>query len=125
MEKTKKKSEFSFRAPIKHAFEELRTLGYFAKENHTCCQTCGFAEATGDKVVFYHNQDLDDLKLMSGCYLSWSGDGKEIVGVLEKHGLVVKWDKKDTSRIYMQLVPKNVLTKEVLFCKTIKSHGKN
>jgi hypothetical protein len=115
-----KKKEFSFRAPIKHAFEELTALGYFAKENHTCCQSCGWAEAPegAEKVVFYHNQDLDNLKDDGGCYLSWAGNGKEIVDVLEKHGLVVKWNGNDGTRIHMQLQKKDVATREIVAGKT-------
>jgi len=46
------------------AFAELRSIGYFAKQNHTCCNTCGWAEVpeNTNKVVFYHMQSADDLK---------------------------------------------------------------
>jgi SPX domain protein involved in polyphosphate accumulation len=115
-----KKKEFSFRAPIKHAFEELTALGYFAKERHTCCQSCGFNEIPADKekIVFYHDQDLDDLKESGSCYLSWAGNGREIVGVLEKHGLIVKWDGSSSTRIHIQLQKKDVATREMISGKT-------
>lgn len=115
-----KKKEFSFRAPIKHAFAELTALGYFAKERFSCCQGCGFNAIPDDveKIVFYHDQDLDDLKESGGCYISWAGDGKEIVGVLEKHGLVVEWNGKSSTRIHMQLQNKDVATREMISGKT-------
>lgn len=116
----KNKKEFSFRAPIRKAFEELTKLGYFAKENHTCCQTCGFTETPDDakKIVFYHNQDLDDLKENGGCFLSWEGDGKEIVDVLEKHGLKVTWNGSASQRIHMQIQKKDVATREFIAGKS-------
>lgn len=108
--------EFSYRAPIRKAFEELRSLGYFAKENHTCCQTCGFSEVPDEfeKIVFYHNQDLDGLKEDGGCHLSWAGDGKQIVDVLERNGLKVTWDGSESKRIYMELQKKDVATREFI-----------
>jgi len=95
-------------------------LGYFAKENHTCCNSCGWSDVPDvqyDKVIFYHNQDLDSLKESQGCYLSWSGKGKEIVDVLERNGLKVKWNGKDNARIHIQIVQKNVETREIINCK--------
>ena len=43
-------------------------MGYFAKENHTCCNSCGWSDVPDvqyDKVIFYHNQDLDSLKVVT------------------------------------------------------------
>ena len=47
---------------IDDAFAALREMGFFAKANHTCCQSCGLAEIPEDKemaYVFYHMQDLE------------------------------------------------------------------
>lgn len=84
------------------AFRELRKLGYFARQNFLCCQTCAWADVPDDKAnkaVFYHRQDADDLEKRGRCYLAWSGDGNEIVSVLQKHGLKTEWDGKETTRI--------------------------
>ena len=84
------------------AFEELRKLGYFSKQNFWCCQTCAWHAIPleqSDKAVFFHAQDAEDLKRKGECYLSWSGDGKEIVSVLNKHGIQTDWEGSETQRI--------------------------
>lgn len=90
---------------IEKAFNELRVLGFFAQSNHMCCQTCAWTDIPEefDNVVFYHNQDAEDLKKNKECYLSWSGDAKKIVEILEKHQVKVQWDGKETTRIKISL----------------------
>jgi hypothetical protein len=90
------------RKELNKAFAELRKIGYFAKQNHTCCQTCGWAEVPdekGDTAVFYHRQDADDLRENGACNLAWSGDGKLITDILTKHGVKVDWDGSSNKRI--------------------------
>lgn len=87
---------------ITSAFKELRKLGYFARQNFWCCQTCGWSavpEKKADKAVFYHAQDKSDLDERGYCYLAWAGDGAEIVKTLEKHGLIISWNGQETTRI--------------------------
>jgi len=76
-----------FKSNLTLAFKMLRLLGYLCKQNHTCCNSCGWAEIpedASDKVVFYHWQDTDCLKENSSMlYLSWSGNHEEIIKVLE------------------------------------------
>lgn len=94
---------------IAAAFRELRSLGWFARTNYSCCQTCGFAEAESElaqedpelnevKIVFYHNQAHErafpngERELQSDLYLSHAGPAYEVVGVLTKYGLQAVWD---------------------------------
>lgn len=94
------------RENLTNAFAELRNVGYFAKENHTCCQTCGWAEVPdekGDTAVFYHNQDADDLEESGVCHLAWSGDGELIKNILLKNDIVVNWDNASGKRIQIDI----------------------
>lgn len=87
---------------ISNAFRELRRLGYFARQNFMCCQTCGWAEVPedkADKAVFYHHQDKERLDREGKLYLNWSGDGNLIKSVFEKCGLKVEWNGTDSTRI--------------------------
>lgn len=84
---------------LNKAFRELRKLGYFARQDFYCCQSCGWAAIPMDakKVVFYHHQDAAELKKNDECYLSWTGDRDEIAEVLERNG-VLKSNPKDESQ---------------------------
>ena len=87
------------------AFKELRNRGYFAKQNFMCCQSCGWAEiseAEAENAVFYHAQDHADYKRGDDLYLSWSGNGHEIVRVLESFGVAVDWNGSDSTRIIVK-----------------------
>ena len=91
---------------ITKAFSELRKLGYFARQNFLCCQSCAWYEVPKDKsekVVFYHNQDNDNLKSEGKCHLAWAGDGNEIVSVLNKHGVKTEWDGSSNTRIKIDI----------------------
>lgn len=84
------------------AFRNLRRKGYWAKQNHACCQTCGWAEVPDgkeEKVVFYHNQDNDDKIKGKPFHIAWSGNGKEIQSILEKNGVTTEWDGNNDKRI--------------------------
>ncbi len=94
-----------YKGKINTAFRELRKLGYFAKQDIACCQSCGWAEVPDDeaeKVVFYHAQDLDALKDYGYLYLAWCGDGDEIKKVFEDVGLVVIWDGSEDTRFRIE-----------------------
>ncbi len=92
---------------IDDAFAALREMGFFAKANHTCCQSCGTAEIPEDKemaYVFYHLQDLECLKQDGVCYLAWGGKvgekfGHTICDTIRKAGLEVDWDGSEHTRI--------------------------
>ena len=92
---------------IDDAFAALREMGFFAKANHTCCQSCGLAEIPEDKemaYVFYHMQDLEGLKQDGVCYLAWGGKvgekfGHTICDTIRKAGLEVDWNGSENTRI--------------------------
>lgn len=83
------------------AFKELRKAGYFARQNFSCCQSCGWSEVpeNTNKAVFYHAQDNYDKNNGRPFYLSWSGNGYEICNILEKNGVTTDWNEKDSTRI--------------------------
>ena len=94
------------KSKITEAFRELRKLGYFARQNYLCCQSCAWyaiPEEKSGKVVFYHGQDNDRLKSEGKCHLGWSGDGNEIVRVLNKHGVKTIWDGSNNTRIQIDI----------------------
>lgn len=95
------------RVRLDNAFDELTKIGYFAKQNHTCCNTCGWAEIpAGQKAVFYHNQSADDLRKDSECYLNWDGNASEIMAVFNKYGISTSWDGSSETKIFIS-VPKD------------------
>ena len=92
---------------IDDAFAALREMGFFAKANHTCCQSCGLAEIPADKemaYVFYHMQDAENLKDAGVCYLAWGGKvgekfGHTICDTIREAGLEVDWNGSEHTRI--------------------------
>ena len=97
------------RAKIRKAFDELRKLGWFARQGFWCCQTCGCAavpESYNNKFVFYHKQDAESINDNGdldehGMYLTHGegGNGTEIMEILNKHGLNVEWNGNNATRI--------------------------
>lgn len=89
-------------ANLDKAFEELNSIGYFAKRNWECCRTCGWyavPDENKDNAVFMHEQDEEFLDENGTGYLAWSGNGKVIVGILEKNGVSTDWDGDEDTRI--------------------------
>ena len=87
---------------LSKAFRALRKEGYTAKQNFMCCQSCAWAELSekeAEKVVFYHNQDYQDLKRGDDLYLAWAGDGNLIAETLIKNGMTISWDGTANTRI--------------------------
>ena len=87
---------------INQAFRALRSKGYFAKQNFLCCNSCGWHAIPDDqakKAVFYHAQAADDLKKDGECWLSWSGDGNEIVKVFQDAGVTANWNGDSDQKI--------------------------
>lgn len=90
----------NFKAALTQSFKDLRRLGYFARQNFECCQSCAWAsvpEEKEDKVVFYHRQDAKRLN-HDFTWLAWAGDGQEIVSVLKKY-FNVEWNGTEDDRI--------------------------
>lgn len=103
------------RNKIRAAFRELRGLGYFARQDHGDCQSCGL-ESIPQKTpyVFYHHQDAETVCHSGKLYLAFGildGDknnnkqivriGKAIRDVFEKHGVTVDWDETAATRIQL------------------------
>jgi hypothetical protein len=86
---------------LNNAFKDLRKAGYFARQNFTCCQSCGWSEIPNgkEKVVFYHSQDNDDKIKGNDFHLAWSGDGKEICEILNRNGVLTEWNENENTRI--------------------------
>jgi hypothetical protein len=107
---------------LRLAFEALDASGIIARENFTCCQTCGFAEI-GDEVpedtrpdgfVFFHQQDTYAAACGGGLYLSYgvfdefdservTAIGEHVVRALAGQGLDVEWDGSVMHRILVRL----------------------
>jgi hypothetical protein len=84
------------------AFNDLRRKGYFARQNFTCCQSCGWAEVPNEyenRAVFYHQQDQESMREGGDLYLAWAGNGQEIVKIFEKYGFLVDWNGDNRTRI--------------------------
>lgn len=107
---------------LDEAFAELDRHGIVARQNFTCCQSCGHAEiweAIDDTeqfrtvlgYVFYHQQDTDSAVEGDYLYLAYGAvDGKspssmrvghEVVAALQRAGLDVVWNGDLSKRIYL------------------------
>lgn len=47
---------------IDETVEAFEAIGVKFYKDHTCCDTCGHAEAEADNYVFYHKQNTEDLR---------------------------------------------------------------
>lgn len=90
---------------ISDAFSELEEKGYFCRMDFWCCSSCGWNAVPEDaeKVVFYHNQDADNLKEYGYCFMAWAGNAQEIISAFEEEGLVVRHNGKENTRILVAL----------------------
>ena len=105
------------RNKIAGAFRELRKMGWFARMDFWCCQSCGCAALPDKctKYVFFHNQDAEafneegnignherwERNQRKELYMSHGdpGDANMIVAILNKHGLTALWDGDNDRRI--------------------------
>jgi hypothetical protein len=107
------------------AFAALEAKGVIARQNFTCCGTCGSAEIWDEiKAVddaggltrgyaFYHMQDTERAAEGDGLYLNYGAceEGevaalavaKDIVTQLEAHGLRTDWNGSWNQRIAVSL----------------------
>lgn len=107
------------------AFAALEATGVIARQNFTCCGTCGSAEiwdeidAVGKAggptrgYAFYHMQDTERAAEGDGLYLNYGAcdDGEDaalavandIVTQLEAHGLRTEWNGNWGQRIAVSL----------------------
>lgn len=107
------------------AFADLEAGGIIARQNFSCCSTCGCAEigdeieraiCQGERVrgyTFYHMQDADGAADGGGLYLNYGSIeegtaaaleiGRAIVTVLNGRGLATDWDGTWNRRIWVGL----------------------
>jgi hypothetical protein len=108
---------------LDEAFEALAAAGIVARQDWTCCQTCGHAEIWGEieaeqergapvrGYTFYHQQDTESAVGGSGLYLAYGAMeeeglvevGEEIRRVLEGKGLRVRWNGSANARIWVEM----------------------
>jgi hypothetical protein len=103
-------------------FAALNGMGYFARQNWKCCQSCGCAAVPEDKpyFVFYHEQDSEKRK-DGYCYLTWEGNGHEICEVFKASGFDTEWDGKAETRIKVLARTKRPLTVDGVIEKAKKN----
>lgn len=104
---------------LSEAFSELSNHGIVAKENFTCCQSCGsyeifeYAQQGDYGYVFYHEQDTERAVEGQGIYLAYGHIGvakkslseitEQIVQTIEKHGLKVDWNGSSKTRMLVNM----------------------
>jgi hypothetical protein len=99
------------------AFEDLGRRGILARQDFTCCQSCGHAEIWDEAedpsawrgYAFYHRQDTEAAVEGRGLYLGFGSAGAraaetasigaEVVAALHAQGLAVDWDGDVRKRI--------------------------
>ncbi|MFE5029247.1 DUF6891 domain-containing protein [Streptomyces sp. NPDC056656] len=93
---------------LTRAFAVLEATGITARENFTCCRTCGQADIGGAGspdargFVYFHSQCTDSAASGDGLMLLYGGFdgspqstasiGREVVAALAQAGLSVEWD---------------------------------
>ncbi|MEU6245657.1 hypothetical protein [Streptomyces sp. NPDC047024] len=93
---------------LTRAFAALQEAGITARENFTCCRSCGEAEIGGEGgpdargFVYFHDQCTDSAAAGQGLTLLYGGFdgssettaaiGDEVVAALESAGLSTEWD---------------------------------
>ncbi|MFJ5923502.1 DUF6891 domain-containing protein [Kitasatospora sp. NPDC092948] len=92
---------------VARAFAALETTGITARENFTCCRSCGNGEIGAENpeargFVYFHSQGTEHAVLGHSLSLYYGGFddseqtttavGREVVAALEEHGLTVRWD---------------------------------
>jgi hypothetical protein len=111
---------------LARAFARLEARGVVARENFTCCQSCGHAEI-GDEIdatearglrvhgyTFFHQQDTESAVEGGGVMLAYGAltagtpdpavaVGHEIMAMLREAGLSPEWDGAVTTRIFVPL----------------------
>ncbi|MFE8947769.1 DUF6891 domain-containing protein [Streptomyces sp. NPDC007856] len=94
---------------LTRAFTALREAGITARENFTCCRSCGQSEIGGEGepddrgYVYFHTQCTDSAAAGHGLMLLYGGFdgssettaaiGQEVVAALEAAGLHAEWDR--------------------------------
>lgn len=107
------------------AFAALEADGIVARQNFSCCGSCGAGEMrdlmkreekkgrTIRGYTFFHMQDTERVAEGDGLYLAFGANAKgrpaaeavarSIVGALESTGLAVEWDGSCSTRVYVKM----------------------
>jgi hypothetical protein len=101
---------------LDRAFGTLEKVGIVARQNFTCCQSCGAAEISdegdGDGYTFYHSQDTESASDGGHLFLSYGSlretvdpveIGQRVAAALRREGLAVEWDGQLEQRILVRL----------------------
>jgi hypothetical protein len=102
---------------LTRAFEALDASGITARENFTCCRSCGMAEIGAERedargFVFFHQQGTESAAQGHGLALYYGGFdgsedtttavGHEVVAALRAAGLSTQWDGSPARSIVVQ-----------------------
>lgn len=112
---------------LDRAFSRLEAAGILARQDYTCCNTCGCgaihreitdAMTQGEQprgYVFFHSQATDRVAQGDNLYLNYgpaepSDDdgpiesvGREIEAILREEGLVVRWNGSAGAKIEVEM----------------------
>ncbi|WP_189270915.1 DUF6891 domain-containing protein [Kitasatospora griseola] len=92
---------------VARAFAALESSGITARENFTCCRSCGNGEIGAENpeargFVYFHSQCTEGAAAGQDLWLLYGGFddseettaavGREVVAALEECGLTVRWD---------------------------------
>lgn len=94
----------TLRAGLDRFFQLATEAGYFARQKFYCCTSCGNAAVPDGtkKCVFYHEQDSDRMVARNdGTFLTWTGDGAELVRFAEQAGLLTWWDGSEHTKVWV------------------------
>lgn len=102
---------------LTEVFETLDAGGITARENFTCCRTCGTAEIAAERgegsrgFVYFHTQCTEGAAAGHGLTLLYGGFdgspgttasvGREVVAALTSAGLSAQWDGSPGSAIHL------------------------
>ena len=115
-------------ALLGEAFDDLQEKGMIARENYTCCQSCGWraieqeardlraADQNCWGAAFYHGQDAEDIQDSERVHISFGTlkgigpnlftreeAGEILAQALQEHGLHVEWDGSAKTRVLAHL----------------------
>ena len=112
--------EHEVKKRLNEAFREMRKRGIMAKQDFTCCMTCGnseierFIRKKDHGYCFYHAQDKDRMFskermfVANELYLCYGGAtsrddpepvGRQVCEILRSHAFEVEWDGSEETRI--------------------------
>ena len=103
---------------LDRAFAALEREQIVARQNFTCCGTCGVAEIVDEApemeaigYVFYHMQDTESAANGSGLYFNYGAENEEasiaigwrLMNALQNAGLKPEWTGEITQRVFVPM----------------------